>query len=256
MKPFDISSAVEVQPAITFNQIRERFNFKRIAIGRWVTQAEQERAASAFDKSLSDLMTALQCPESVISLRGNLSFQYGIGGRPGVAAHYDPSQCCFSLAKNAGPGSIAHEWFHALDHYLGNKVFSDISEVTATSLFASNAWLQDATPIPHSLNDKLYHCFKVIMLSDDAKQPSDLFKASAKMDRSLKSNYYAKPEEMCARAFEAFIEDSIPNNPHLVNNTRHSEEAKYGLYPNGQQRQLINLAFNDYFSLLGMALAK
>ncbi len=255
MKPVDISSAVEISTAITFNHIRERFNFRRIAIGRWVTQAEQEKAAGAFNKSLSDLMTALQCPETVISLRGSLSFQYGIGGRPGVAAHYDPSQCCFSLAKNAGPGSIAHEWFHALDHYLGDKVFSDITEVSATSLFASNAWLQDETPIPHPLNDKLYQCFKTIMLSSDAKHPSPLFKASAKVDRSLKSNYYAKPEEMCARAFEAFIDDSISNNPYLVSNTKNSEEAKHGLYPEGEQRELINLAFNDYFSLLGMALS-
>ena len=255
MKPLDISSAIVVQPDITFNDVRQRFNFKRIAIGNWVTQAEQRKSAKAFNRALADLMTALQCPETVISLRGSLSFPYGIGGRPGVAAHYDPSQRCFSLAKNAGPGSIAHEWFHALDHYLADKVFSDISEVSAVSLFASNAWLQDATPIPHTLNDKLYQCFKVIMLSQDTKQPSDLFAASAKVDRTLKSNYYAKPEEMCARAFEAFVEDSIPNNPYLVTNTRHSEEAKYGLYPSGQQREQINLAFNDYFSLLGMSLS-
>lgn len=255
MKPLDISSAIVIQPDITFNDVRQRFNFKRIAIGNWVTQAEQRKSAKAFHRALTDLMTALQCPETVISLRGSLSFQYGIGGQPGVAAHYDPSQRCFSLAKNAGPGSIAHEWFHALDHYLADKVFSDISEVSAVSLFASSAWLKDATPIPHPLNDKLYQCFKTIMLSSDAKQPSDLFTASARVDKTLKSKYYAKPEEMCARAFEAFVEDNIPNNPYLVSNTRHSEEAKYGLYPSGQQRELINLAFNDYFSLLGMALS-
>ncbi len=255
MKPLDISSAIVVQPDISFNDVRQRFNFKRIAIGNWVTQAEQRKSAKAFNRALADLMTALQCPETVISLRGSLSFQYGIGGRPGVAAHYDPSQRCFSLAKNAGPGSIAHEWFHAFDHYLGDKVFTDITEVSATSLFASHAWLQDETPIPHPLNDKLYQCFKTIMLSSDAKQPSPLFKASAKVDRSLKSNYYAKPEEMCARAFEAFIDDSISNNPYLVSNTKLSDEAKHGLYPEGEQRESINLAFNDYFSLLGMALS-
>lgn len=255
MKPLDISSAIEEPAKITFVDVRQRFNFKRIAIGRWVTLQEQEKAASAFYRALNDLMLALQCPEPVISLRGSLSFQYGIGGRPGVAAHYDPSQRCFSLAKNAGPGSIAHEWFHAFDHYLADKVFSDISAVTATSLFASNAWLNDATPIPHPLNDKLYHCFKTIMLSADGKQPSDLFKASAKIDRQLKSNYYAKPEEICARSFEAFIADSIPNNMFLVTGTIMSDEAKLGLYPTGEQRNSINLAFNDYFSMLGLALA-
>ncbi|MEH6444333.1 MAG: CLCA_X family protein [Oceanospirillaceae bacterium] len=255
MKLIDISAAVVEPATITFVDVRQRFNFKRIAIGRWVTQPEQCKAASAFYNALVDLMMALQCPETVISLRGSLSFQYGIGGRPGVAAHYDPSQRCFALAKNAGPGSIAHEWFHAFDHYLADKVFSDITQVSATSMFASNAWLSDATPIPHSLNDKLYQCFKSIMLSADGKQPSALFKVSSQIDRKLNSNYYARPEEMCARAFEAFIADSIPNNAFLVTGTLTSEEAKLGLYPQREQRQLINHAFNDYFSLLGLALS-
>lgn len=254
MKPLDISSAVVINPELTFTDIRQRFNFKRIAIGRWVTDSEQRRAATSFHNALVDLMAALQCPEAVISLRGSLSFQYGIGGRLGVAAHYDPSQRCFSLAKKAGPGSIAHEWFHALDHYLADKVFSDISAVTATSLFASNAWLQDATPIPHPLNDKLYQCFHAIMLNSNGTQGSKLFNASVKVDKALKSSYYAKPEELCARAFEAFVEDSIPNNRFLVNGTRNSEEAKHGLYPSGEQRERIGLAFNDYFSLLGVSL--
>lgn len=236
---------------ITFVDVRKRFDFRSISIGRWVTKAERECSAEKFYRALEDLMQVLQCPEQVISLRGNLSFQFGIGGQLGVAAHYDPSQRCFSLAKNAGPGSIAHEWFHALDHYLADKVHSD----SPTNMFASMAWLNDATPIPHLLNDKLYQCFKSIMLSPDSLKESELFLNSRNVDFKLKSKYYAKPEELCARAFEAFVEDSLISvNKFLVTNTISSDEAKLGLYPKGEQRQQINIAFENYFSLLGRGL--
>lgn len=235
---------------ITFVDVRRRFDFRSISIGRWVSNAERDRSAAQFYWALEDLMRALNCPELVISLRGSLSFQYGIGGRPGVAAHYDPSTRTFSLAKNAGPGSIAHEWFHALDHYLAAKVFSDCPRV----MFASTAWLSEATPVVHSLNDKLLQCFQAILLSSNGRQPSELFAISAAMDKKLKVQYYAKPEEMCARAFEAFVDDGVNNN-FLVGNTRTSKEAKCGLYPQGQQRERINIAFTSYFKSLGAAIS-
>ena len=236
--------------APSFVDVRRRFDFRSISIGRWVTPAERDRSAAKFYRALVDLMSALQCPELVISLRGSLSFQYGIGGRVGVAAHYEPGRRCFALAKNAGPGSIAHEWFHAFDHYLADKVYSDCP----SGMFASKAWLSEATPVAHLLNDKLYRCFSAIMLAPDGEQPSALFKASAQVDRKLQASYYSKPEELCARAFEAFVADSKVNNGFLVGNTHSCEEAKLGLYPQGEQREQICQAFAEYFSLLGKAL--
>jgi hypothetical protein len=94
------------------------------------------------------------------------------------------------------------------------------------------------------------------MLNEQGNEPSDLFKASRLADQKLKILYYAKPEEMSARAFEAFVEDTKPTSSFLVKGSRHSEEAKMGLYPQGEQRLLINRAFHNYFSLLGRALMR
>jgi len=236
--------------SVSFVDVRKRFDFRSIGIGRWVTQPEQVRAAGLFYDALVDLMTILNCPEPLISLRGNLSLQYGIGGRPGVAAHYQPSTRCFSLAKNAGPGSIAHEWFHALDHYLGGTAFAD----APTGMFASKAWLSDATPVVHPLNDDLYACFKNIMLDEDGESPSPLFEVSVQVDRAMNQVYYSQAEELCARAFEAFIQDAAISNNFLVSGTKASAEAEQGLYPRGAQRERINAAFQRYFNRLGAAL--
>lgn len=235
---------------LAFVDVRKRLDFRSISIGRWATSAERERSAGKCYVALEDLMHALRCPEQVISLRGSLSFQFGIGGQLGVAAHYDPSQRCFSLAKNAGPGSIAHEWFHALDHYLADKVHTD----APANMFASMAWLNNATPVKHLLNEKLYQCFKLILLSPDTQQVSELVAASRRVDKKLQRQYYSKPEELCARAFEAFIDDSAAANPFLVTDTVNCEGAKLGLYPQALQRLSVNSALDSYFSLLGHAL--
>lgn len=94
-----------------FGTIRRRFEFRSIEIGRWVSEPERDRAAIQFHRALSDLMAVLRGPEHLISLRQTLGLQYGIGGRPGVAAHYIPATRQLALAKNAGAGSLAHEWF-------------------------------------------------------------------------------------------------------------------------------------------------
>lgn len=250
----DRAAAKPPQPTapVDFGQVFRRFGFRSIRIGRWVTPAEKQQAAPRFQAALCDLMAILGGPESLISLRGTLSLHYGTGGRPGVAAHYAPGERAFALAKNAGPGSIAHEWFHAFDHYLADKAFSD----APAGMFASRAWLKDATPIAHPLNDLLLACFRAIFLSPDATRPSPLVRASVAADRAARQRYYSLPEELCARAFEAFVQDAGRGNSFLVQGTRASGEALEGLYPRGAQRQAINRAFAAYFRRLGAALGR
>lgn len=235
---------------ISFREVRDRFGFYGVKIGRWVTQSEQENAAIHFYDALCDLMHILQVPEDVISLRGTLGIHYGTGGRPGVAAHYSPSEKIFALAKNAGPGSIAHEWFHAFDHYIAPYAFHSVS----TKEFGARAWLNRRERIHHPLNELLSHCYHAVLLDNSGDEPSKLFTASIAQDKERGSVYYALPEELCARAFEAFVQDSVIKNNFLVKGTLKSEEAALGLYPQGSQRQDINQAFARYFSALGAAL--
>lgn len=238
------------QASVSFITVRRQFDFRSIEVGRWVTPEERDRAAGRFYQALTDLLTILQGPEALVSLRGSLGLQYGIGGRPGVAAHYIPATRQLALAKNAGAGSLAHEWFHAFDHYMGSKAFRS----SGKHGFASVAWLDSADQKEHPLNEQLSNCFRTILLNEDGTQPSDLFRCSQLADQQRDVLYYAQPEELCARAFEAFVEDSEPCNSFLVRGTAHSEEARAGLYPKGRQRQEINDVFRRYFESLGRAL--
>ena len=233
--------------AVSFLDIRRRFDFRGIKIGAWVTEAEKQRAAPLFYNAFCDLMTILDGNELLISLRGTLALQYGSGGEKGVNAHYELATRTFALAKNAGPGSMAHEWFHAFDHYIGDKLFVE----NLSGDFASCLWLEKNNVVRHPLNEQLEACYRTILLDQAGAKANDYVKRSKKYDRKIGAKYFGLPEELCARAFEAFIQDAAIKNMFIVKGTVQSEEAKLGLYPEGEHRLRINAAFSAYFNLLG-----
>lgn len=96
---------------VSFNDIVKIFGFKTATVGAWVNKDEQQIAANLFFDALCDLMEILQVPEQVISLKGTLSIAFGAGGRKHSCAHYNSQKRQLALAKNAGAGALAHEWF-------------------------------------------------------------------------------------------------------------------------------------------------
>lgn len=234
-----------------FAEIRNFFQFRSIRIGAWVSEAERDSSARNFFIGLLDLQEILEVPREVISLRGQLSLHYGAGGQLGVSAHYQPSSRTLALAKNAGAGSLAHEWFHAFDHYIADHLFTE----SVAGRFASTAWLAEFEPKPHPLCQALSILYKTILLDQSGNQSSDLVKRSIRADKAQNQLYWSRPEEVCARAFEAYIEDAAIKNSFLAAGSR-SQDSSAGVYPSGSEREQMALAFSHYFSMLGLALTK
>ena len=232
-----------------FNEIRNFFDFRGVKIGGWVKPDEQQQRAEDFFIALLDLKDILNLPPFALSLRGQLSIHYGTGGRPGVCAHYQPSSQTLALAKHAGIGSLAHEWAHALDHYLAKTSFDE----PVGARFATSAWLANFTLRPHPINDALERLLCCIYLSDDQRSPSAFVTAAVSLDQQNESVYWSLPEELFARAFEAWISrSSIKNN--LLINAFDIEKDAVGRYPTGSQGRSIDSAFSDYFKVLSFAL--
>lgn len=109
---------------VSFQDIRKLFNFASITVGRWVTPQEQQLAANLFFDALYDLADILQVSEPVISLNGSLALAFGSGGQKHSSAHYNSQKRQLALAKNAGGGALAHEWFHIRESYRSPKIVS------------------------------------------------------------------------------------------------------------------------------------
>jgi hypothetical protein len=237
---------------VTFGDIVKIFGFRSAKVGAWVSKEEQQIAANLFFDALCDLMTILQVNEQVISLRGTLSIAFGSGGNKHSSALYNPATKTLALAKNAGAGALAHEYFHAFDNFITRRFLKKASAKD----FASALWLQRNQVIEHPLNDLLERCYQYIFLKQNSDQPSDVFVKSVKADKALGSFYYAMPEEVSARAFEAYVQDNPLKNDFLVKGTKQSPEAKLGIYPSGAERALIGHHFSTYFSMLGKSLER
>ncbi|WP_434340730.1 CLCA_X family protein [Motilimonas cestriensis] len=240
------------QADVSFQDIQHAFAFSTIKIGRWVSKEEQQIAANLIFDALFDLATILNLPSQALGLKGQLNLAFGTGGQAGVQAHYAPYSRTLALAKNAGAGALAHEFWHAFDHYITDKVFTP-----PHYKFASDTWLNKNTLIAHPLNQALAQCFKIVLLSESGQAASAYTQAAIALDKQLNQLYYSRPTELMARAFEAFVQDhSSITNRYLVAGTQQTELAKAGIYPLAQHREAIAQGFKLYFYQLGFALKK
>ncbi|MFN3711127.1 MAG: CLCA_X family protein [Alishewanella aestuarii] len=238
---------------VSFADLVTIFGFNSIHIGRWVTAAEQQQAANLFFDAFADLQQLLKVPAEVISLRGTLALTFGIGGQPGVCAFYQPQGRILALAKNAGGGSLAHEWFHAFDHYIASQLFAP---PVPANRFASRLWLAELPVKPHPLNTLLTDGFAQLFLSADTSGSSAFFQRCRALDESQQRLYWALPEEMAARAFENILQRQALKNSFLVSGTLQSAAAQHGIYPDTALSQQLASCWLSYFNLLGQALTQ
>lgn len=119
---------------ITTEQFMNTFGLRGGQFGIWVKQGagnkdRQNMLNDAYD-AFMDLAGVLNIPPEAIGLGGKLAISFGARGKGKAMAHYEPSQVIINLTKTKGAGSLAHEWFHALDHHFTS--FRDSSDRNKT----------------------------------------------------------------------------------------------------------------------------
>lgn len=106
---------------VTTEQFMKAFGLRGGQFGNWVKQGanskdRQGMLNDAYD-AFMDLAGVLGIPSEAIGLGGKLGMSFGARGKGSAMAHYEPSQVVINLTKTKGAGTLAHEWFHALDHH-------------------------------------------------------------------------------------------------------------------------------------------
>ncbi|WP_028116019.1 CLCA_X family protein [Ferrimonas senticii] len=242
---------------VDFADIKAQFGLAGIVVGRWVDKQEKALAANLVFDALADLAFLLNLPPQAMGLRQTLSLAFGHGGSPVAQAHYAPASNTLALAKNAGAGALAHEWWHAFDHYIAFRLFKRDSHDSIINSFASNLWLAQRQAIEHPLNQRLEQLLATVLLSADGADQSEYVRRSVALDKQFGRRYLSLPTEMLARAFEAAIQgDDRIHNPYLVSGTKATELAKLGGFPDRHHLGLISTALHGYFTPLGQALSR
>lgn len=95
------------------------FGIKGGEFGNWLSEADRTTSLNYGYDAFCDLADALDIELTDISLNGTLSIGFGSRGQglSGAAAHYEPARKVINLTKMNGAGSLAHEWWHAIEDY-------------------------------------------------------------------------------------------------------------------------------------------
>lgn len=110
---------------ISGEDILKRYNFRGGEFGEWNSDSDRQAFLNYSYDALSDLAYVLNYPTQALGLGGyegmKLAIAFGARGEGRALAHYEPSKVVINLTKLRGAGSLAHEWGHAFDDFLGHK---------------------------------------------------------------------------------------------------------------------------------------
>lgn len=377
----------------TEDMFTDTFGFRGVQFGNWQNQTERQALMNAAYEGMMDLADVLGVDPKIVSLNGELGLAFGARGKglTGARAHYEPAYTVINLTKMKGAGSLAHEWMHALDHYLmlksgtikGDRTdegrltdpnFAELaSEVSSwrfksdnlnpdllaafkklkdTAFYKEVAETQDEADAQEWVNrtssrmdeelnkirqyvanerkygskkapataeqlqrfdelatkiaagdeqltvnhkyhtwttptmEKLSDLFKeitgksllkmepddrfirLVSLTDTLQEkrkklaeaqakvekkkrvPTAYYRNNTDLDRGRTSNYWTRPTEMLARAFSAFVEDTVNEKGYNSEFLSYGSDNKYFMwgnpFPEGKEREAINSAFKDF----------
>ena len=222
---------------VTGDDFMKCFGIRGGEFGNWTNDHDRQvNLNMAFD-AFCDMADALNISRRDIGLigleTGALAIAFGARGHSGALAHYEPEREVINLTKMKGAGSLAHEWGHALDDYIGK-----MSEIHRFGKLASM-----------SLNDqKIPDCFRSVIhalcLNEDHKitkyySDSSIFGG---MFSTSGHGYWTSNEELFARAFACYVKDKLSGrNDYLVGHAdigkaEHQGKTIY-VYPVGEERK-------------------
>jgi hypothetical protein len=194
------------------------FPFRGVEFGNWVSQAERAASLNEACDALSDLACVLGTGKTAVTLDGKLALAFGARGSGDASAHYERERKVINLTKTRGAGSLAHEWFHALDNYLCAKEGNPL-------LLASEK--------PADMQDKLLA--GALQALCTAIGRSDFYRRSEKIDRIKTKKYWAAMTELAARAFEKHVICKLAEqgyeNDYLANIVSFEKYARQEIYP-------------------------
>lgn len=98
----------------------ETFGFRGVEFGNWVPDHERQTMLNLGYDGMMDLAEVLGLEPIDMSLGKRLSAAFGARGKGGRgSAHYEPGRAVYNFTRFNGAGSQAHEFAHALDHFIG-----------------------------------------------------------------------------------------------------------------------------------------
>ncbi|EKG3256458.1 hypothetical protein O2Z93_001677 [Salmonella enterica] len=248
---------------VTPEKFSGAFGFRGVQFGNYVEGPRRQSDLNRAYDSLMDMADVLKVPAKALSLNGRLGLAFGArgkGGKNAAAAHYEPGQVAINLTKGHGAGSLAHEWFHALDNYFGQYDAAREGEITSGDKFMTSnnkrwpQWNDKEKEYLHPVRQEVYDAFKGVV---NAVHKSGMVNRARRLDEVRSKPYWSTDVEMAARAFERYVQDRAKaagvENDFLVNIRKADDHGSPETYAYPTDAELdggIRRAFDNLFRTL------
>lgn len=210
------------------NELMLTYGFRGIQFGNYLPQKERQAYVNNAFHSLGLLASILNIPNRWIG-GGKLGLAFGARGHGYAAAHYELDQQVINLTRFNGPGCISHEILHTLDSRFAKRWLN--RDGLLSDIIVNNDILSEDVDAKYRARFSAFAKLTAICTE------SSSFTENAKRIESQKGarKYWTKPSELCARAFEAFIQDELSgqgvNRQWLALGTLEADYPMNGMHP-------------------------
>lgn len=178
---------------VTAEDFMNTFGFRGVQFGNWTNQADRQMAVNQAYDAFMDLAKLLGMSPRAMSLNGELGIAFGARGSGNANAHYEYDEVVINLTKTRGAGSLAHEWWHALDNYFARRGGMGRGMVTDVKSIA--------------MRDELRKAYDRLI---DEIEKSNYYKRSVK-----KGDYWGRMHEVTARLLAEWVNRELKQKGEL-----------------------------------------
>lgn len=226
---------------VTPQDFLDTFGVRGVEFGNWVPQAERQLYLNKSYDAIMDLCKVVGISPKAFSLGGRLALAFGSRGKSRALAHYEPLKEVINLTRMKGAGSLAHEWFHALDNYLSRQVNGNVGSMTTRDFRTQRSEVaQEFRNFVHKMGELAYS-----------------------RRSSLAGPYWYEVWERAARLFESYVynklaEQNIESPLLVVKDTLYDESnplmGESGQsawpYPSAEENEEIKPFFDTLFDTI------
>lgn len=222
---------------VTPKDFLDTFGFRGVEFGNWVPQVERQAYLNKTYDAIMDFCHIVGISPKAFSLGGRLGLAFGARGKSRALAHYEPLKEVINLTRMKGAGSLAHEWFHALDNYLAKQKSGNVSDMATDKKPAVRQEVTDALNAFVAAMNRLEYTRR----SNRAGQ------------------YWGEVWERAARLFESYIYNELGGqntvSPLLVKkDTLYVDQGEYSddawPYPSAEENAQMKPFFDNIFATL------
>ena len=240
---------------VTPEMFQDTFGFRGVEFGNWVDQKKRQNDLNNAYDGLMDLANVLGVPPMALALNGQLALAFGARGKGGAgaaSAHYESGKAVINLTKKSGAGSLAHEWWHALDNYFGKTrggadYVTEVPFVRKTRNEAGELVEDDA------VRPEVLQAYQDLVV---AVEKSGMMQRSTELDKRRTKRYWNTVIEMTARAFENYVVNKVAESEqrsdylaNIVSNEAFAEPEVYP-YPTDEEAAEFKSFYDKIFETL------